>query len=103
MSHEDRWQPLDELYADDRPSSLEECIDDNGRVDYMKYVQFMEKDDDLDELEMEILASVDDERLAVEEEPKKRKKSKPRQCKSLRPYYFDDTGKVFYLVPWQTV
>ena len=71
MSQEDCWQPLDELHADDRPSSLEECIDDNGRV---KYIQFMEKDDDLDELEMEILASIDHDRVAAEEEEQPKKK-----------------------------
>ena len=40
---------LEELEEDDRPSSIQECLGDNGNLDTAKYLLYSQKREEIDE------------------------------------------------------
>jgi hypothetical protein len=86
--------------ADNRPSSLLECILDDGTMDVAKYLQYSARESELDELLLKLMVK------AINKKKDKRKVTKKpanRKHKHLRPYYFDDNGKKIILRPRQTL
>ena len=101
------------LLNDERPSSLRECEGRDRKVDPELYRQYKEKESDIEEAERNYFfamgsqeeqedttaSSVQKSRSSKSTTNKRRKKS----CQSLRPYYFDNDGKLKYLLPTETV
>lgn len=96
-----------ELLNDGRPSSLAECMKEDGQVDLVKYMEFADKEYELDQLERNKLASavddVDDGATEERSNDNNKTKRKTRTRQTLRPYYFDDNGEMVFLKPEETV
>jgi hypothetical protein len=99
------------IELDDRPSSLVDCVEDDGvNLDPAKYLQYEEKEDELGDAMLELLMSYSVTKVANRKENNKKashrsaKKSraKRRRAKALTPYYFDDHGRKILLRPKQT-
>lgn len=81
--------PLD---TDERPSSLAECFNDDGELWIQEYRDFLQREEEEDSYEMNMLNSFvmsgdDDDN----NQPKKKKRN-PRTCKTRQPFYIDDDG-----------
>lgn len=61
---------LEELEEDGRPSSIQECLDDNGNLDTAKYLLYSQKREEIDELEdqLDAVAWGDDDGGGVRKE-----------------------------------
>ena len=70
------------IINNDRPSSLAECIQPDGSIDNKKYLEYMEKEDDLAQAERNIFNSFyeEDDEPVEECQPKKKRL---QQVKSL--------------------
>ena len=86
--------------TDERPSSLLECMGDNGTLDVTKYLQYSARESELDELLLKWTLQLINDRS---DHRKSLKKRGTRKYKHLRPYYFDDNGNKVYLRPRQTL
>jgi hypothetical protein len=95
------YRALASIDDDDRPSSIINCLEEDGSINAERYAAMLSRQDDIEAAESAwfdylLVAEEDDT-----EPPKKRRKSK-RSVKTLRPYYFDNDGNVVYLLPTQT-
>ena len=85
---------------DDRPSSLVDCLGDDGiNLDPEKYLQYQEKDDELGDLMLKLAMSC---RKTNQNKVRSTKKRAKRKAKALTPYYFDDNGRKIYVRPRQS-
>jgi hypothetical protein len=90
---------------DDRPSSLVDCLGEDGMtIDEAKLVLYEEKEDDLGDLLLQLVAASysctnDRKRKAPVGSTKKRAK---RKAKAFASYYFDLNGNKVYLRPRNT-
>jgi DDE superfamily endonuclease len=88
---------------DKRPTSLLECIGEDGTMDTWKYLQYSSRESEMDDLllkfQLDMVQSVGRSKTKL---TRKKLRTK-RKHKSNRPYYMDDTGKKIILRPRQTV
>ena len=88
-------------------TSIADCIDQHGELISNKFHELLAKEEELELAEKEWFVALQESSLQEQSmDPpslkKKRKKRSGRNVKSLRPYYFDDEGRVVYLLPSQT-
>jgi DDE superfamily endonuclease len=86
--------------SDDRPSSLLECMDSNGFLDSVKYLEYSaresELEDHLAQLNTDLISSFCP---TIRRKTKSMKPRSKRRFKALVPYYFDDDGNKVCLRP----
>jgi len=99
---------LHRLENDGRPNSTLQCLGRDGRLDPELHAQFLAKEEELDAAERNNFQALIDQ-LEWEEEgrwksgrPRKKARS-GRRYKNLRPYYFDDNGRLKFHKPRETV
>ena len=87
--------------SDNRPSSLLECMDDNGLLMPEKYLQYSARESETEDVLLKLrlmLIKRSDHGIRV----LKKQCGRTRKHKALVPYYFDDNGKKVLLRPRQT-
>ena len=107
MAAKERNNPLLDyqlIEDDDRPSTLVECLDDDGEIIQEKYALFKQKEEELDEAQDRIDRSMYKRKKNPDDDdlPRQKKTRSPRKHKSLKPFYIADDGEIVHLQPRQT-
>lgn len=89
---------------DSRPTSIHECLREDGTLDVLLYFEFSDKEHELSLLERNQMLVTEEEYEEEDAENQTlQRKIRQRKHKTLRPYYFDDAGNTIFLEPEQTV
>jgi DDE superfamily endonuclease len=88
---------------DNRPSSLLDCMEDNGTLNAEKYLQYTARESEFEECLMQwtLQSIIKDQK--IDNRKKKKTCRAKRTQKALRPYYFDNKGRKVVLRPRQTL
>jgi hypothetical protein len=98
---EQYYAGLAAIEEDDRPSSIIDCVEEDGTIDTEKYYDMLKKEEELEKAEALWFEYVMNEEEKVPASTK-RKRTHSQSVKTLRPYYFDNNGELVYLHPQQT-
>ena len=85
--------------VDTRPTSLVECMDDNGTLCDVKYLQYSARESERRDVLLRLRLAIIEGSSSSESMKKQRGR---RKHKALLPYYFDDNGRKVILRPRQT-
>jgi hypothetical protein len=92
-----------EVDNDSRPNTILECHSIDGTVDQSLYLQYMQKQSELHDLERHLVEGRREASTEVSSQSSGGTRKKRHSAKSLCPYYFNEQGEHVYLQPKQTV